>query len=375
MLKANSRIPSLQAQMQWISGKPQTSSTSLSRMLYDFNNMNNTLNLETGFLPGVIEVATAQQESTICDTQTGEWILFFNGNYIYDRFSNVVNTDNKLDTLQNSSLTSIIAPSYASTIPTYYVFYVDNSTKHLNYGIVNFPAGINNAANWVGIQSLESSNGKATPFGLACRNEEEYWLLTLANVNTLVAFKCDRTGVNSSTPVHIMLQPFAGLTGDVDCTKSSIVTFGDKIAITVNNNIMIGEFNFKSGFTIPAFSQAMVAQATVTLTPDFNASATHLYFLKAADGLKKNHVWVYELKSGASYSADSSYIYNYQYKSLKLSPGGDLYGNNVFSSSTHPILKIEEIPETGAVSVSEIILPAVNSSNTFGNIQYQINTF
>jgi len=376
MLNANAKIPSLQAQMQWIAGKPQTSATSTTRLLYDFNNFNNSLDRKTGILPGIVEYSTAQQESTICDPQTGKWALFFNGNNIYDGMNNLVNPDNKLDTLTNTYLTSIIAPGMAETAPTYYVFYVDRTTNHLNYGIVNFPTGLSGAANWVGIQWLNIDNGVATPFGLACRNEEEYWVLTLANVNTLVAYKCDTTGVNTTAPRHILLQPFSSLTGAVDCTRSSIVTFGNRIAITVNNNIMVGTFDFNTGFSIPISSQALVATATTTLAPDFNADQTRLYFLKNWDSARKNHVWVYELESGASYSADSSYAYNYQYKTLKLAPNGTVYGINYFTTAhVDPILNIVEVPETGDVSVSEILNQDSNSSTTFGNIQYQINNF
>lgn len=376
MLNANAKIPALQAQMQWIAGKPQTSATSTTRLLYDFNNFNNSLDRKTGILTGIVESSSAQQESTICDPQTGKWALFFNGNNIYDGMSNLVNPDKKLDTLTNTYLTSIIAPGLAETVPTYYVFHIDRTTKHLNYGIVNFPTGLSGAANWVGIQSLNIDNGVATPFGLACRNEEEYWVLTLANVNTLVAYKCDTTGVNTTAPRHILLQPFSSLTGAVDCTKSSIVTFGNHIAITVNNNIMVGTFNFNAGFSIPNFSQALVATATSTLAPDFNADQTRLYFLKNWDSARKNHLWVYELDSGASYSADSSYVYNYQYKTLKLAPNGTVYGINYFTTvNIDPILNIVEVPETGDVSVSEILNSDSNSSTTFGNIQYQINNF
>lgn len=377
MVNANAKIPALQAQMQWVAGSPQTSTTSTTRMMYNFNNANNTLDLNTGFLPGIIELSTAQQESTICDPQTGEWVLFFDGNNIYDGLGNLVNPDNKLDTITSTSMTSIIAPSLSSSIPTYNVFYVDKTTKHLNYGIVNFPAGLSNDANWVGIQSLNIDNGVATPFGLACRNQTEYWVLTLANVNTLVAYKCDETGVNTTAPLHIMLQPFASLTGTVDCTKSSIVTFGDNIAITVNNNIMVGKFNFNTGFSIPQISQSLVAMSTITLAPDFNASGTHLYYLKTRDSARKNHVWVYEIGGGASYSADSTYAYTNQYKTLKLAPNGTIYGINLFATTPHsdPILNITEIPETGTISVTETIIQNLNSSNTFGNIQYQINNF
>lgn len=378
MLNANAKIASLQAQMQWVAGSPQTSTTSLSRMLYDFNNFNNTLNCESGFLPGITEASTAVQDSTICDPQTGKWVLFFDGNNIYDGLHNLVNPSNKLDTIPNTYMTSVIAPDLSRSIPTYNVFYVDNTTKHLNYGIVNFPMGLKNAANWVGTQSLDINNGAATPLGLACRNETEYWVLALANVNTLVAYKCDQTGVNTSAPVHIMLQPFASLTGTVDCTKSSIVTFGENIAITVNNNIMVGKFNFRSGFAVPGISQSLVAMTTSTLVPDFNASGTKLYFLKTWDSAHKNHVWVYELQSGSSYSADASYVYNYQYKTLKLAPNGIIYGINLFSVQSapkDPVLTITEIPDTGSVEVTEVLNQTINSSNTFGNIQYQINTF
>lgn len=374
MLNANAKIPALQAQMQWMAGNPQTSSTASGRMLYDFNNANNTMNRVLGDLPGVIEPSTAQQEATICDPETGKWVLFFDGNYIYDGLRNLVNPNNKLDTLDHTSLTSIITPSLSSTIPTYNIFYLDRTTKHLNYGIVNFPAGLSNEANWVGMQTLSSSNGVATPFGLACRNEKEYWVLTLANANTLVAYKCDQTGVNVTAPVHIALQPFSALTAAVDCTKSSIVTFADKIAITVNGSLMVGTFNFTSGFSIPAASQAMVTSNAASLAPDFNASASRLYFLKTLDSAKKNQVWVYEMASNSSYSADSSYVYNYQYRTLKLAPNGTLYGVDLFDK-IDPILTIVEIPETGDVSVSEVLNQDVNSSKTFGNIQYQINNF
>ncbi|MCK7229172.1 hypothetical protein L8P27_15235 [Enterobacter asburiae] len=377
MVNANAKIPALQAQMQWVAGLPQTSTTSATRMMYDFNNANNTLDLNTGFLPGIIESSTAQQESTICDPQTGELILFFDGNYIYDGLGNLVNPIFKLDTITNTSMTSIIAPSLSSSIPTYNVFYVDETTKHLNYGIVNFPAGLSNKANWVGIQSLSIDNGVATPFGLACRNQKEYWVLTLANAHTLVAYKCDETGVNTTAPIHIMLQPFVFLTDAVDCTNSSIVTFGDNIAITVNNNIMVGKFNFDTGFSIPQISQSLVATSTITLAPDFNASGTHLYYLKTRDSSNQNHVWVYEIGGGASYSADSSYAYTNEYKTLKLAPNGTIYGINLFTTTTQsdPILNITEIPETGTISVTETIIQNLNSSNTFGNIQYQINNF
>ena len=110
-LNASAKIPSLQAQMQWMAGTPQTSSTSTARMLYNFNNANNTLNREPGSLPGVIEANTAQQESTICNPQTGKWVLFFDGNNIYDGYHNLVNEDYKLDTLDHTYMTSIIAPS------------------------------------------------------------------------------------------------------------------------------------------------------------------------------------------------------------------------------------------------------------------------
>lgn len=369
-LNASAKIPSLQAQMQWIAGTPQTSASSTTRLLYNFNNTNNTLNRETGFLPGVIEANTAQQESTICDPQTGKWVLFFDGNYIYDGLHNLVNPDNKLSTIDHTYLTSIIAPSYSETIPTYYIFYVDSVTKHLNYAIVNFPFGLSGAANWVGTQSLNGDNGIATPFGLACVNQSEYWVLTLANASTLVAYKCDSTGVNTVAPVHIALQPFSGSSDSINCTTSSIVTFGDKIAVTINNKIMVGVMKFTSGFSIA--NQAMVSDKTMTIAPDFNAAGTKLYFLKAWDNYKKNHVYVYEMEGQASYSADSSYVYNNEYKSLKLAPNGTIYGTNLFTN-VDPILSIVELPETGSVEVSELLSATSNSSATFGNIQYQIN--
>ncbi|MDK9359054.1 hypothetical protein QQF54_08370 [Lelliottia sp. V106_10] len=369
-LKASAKIPSLQAQMQWMAGTPQTSSTSTSRMLYNFNNANNTLNREPGAMPGVVEANTAQQESTICDPQTGKWVLFFDGNNIYDGYHNLVNPDYKLDTLDHTYLTSIIAPSCSESIPTYYVFYVDRSTKHLNYAIVNFPFGLGGKANWVGTQSLNNDNGVATPFGLACVNENEFWVLTLANANTMVAYKCDTNGVSTTAPVHIMLSPFSSITAAVDCKTSSIVTFGNKIAVTVNNQIMVGELKVSTGFSV--INQALVSNSTATLTPDFNASATKLYFLKKLDSAKKNQVWVYEIDSQASYSADSSYVYGYQYLSLKLAPNGTVYGTNLFTS-IDPVLTITEIPETGAIEVTEMLNQDINSSATFGNIQYQIN--
>jgi hypothetical protein len=369
-LNASAKIPSLQAQMQWIAGTPQTSSTSTSRLMYDFNNTNNTLARETGFLPGVIEANTAQQESTICDPQTGKWVLFFDGNYIYDGLHNQVNPVNKLDTLDHTYLTSVIAPSCSEAIPTYYVFYVDRTTKHLDYGIVNFPLGLSGAANWVGTQALDINNGVATPLGLACVNENEYWVLTLANTNTLVAYKCDASGVNTVAPVHIMLQPFISYTDEINCQTSSIVTFGDNIAITINNRIMVGKMNFTTGFSITG--QLLVSATTLTLAPDFNAAGTKLYFLKTWDSSNKNQVWVYEINSGASYSADASYVYGYQYKTLKLAPNGTIYGVNLFVD-IDPILMIVEVPESGSVSVNEILNPDINSSASFGNIQYQIN--
>ncbi|AVF34160.1 hypothetical protein [Rahnella sikkimica] len=369
-LNASAKIPALQAQMQWIAGTPQVSAGSTSRMMYDFNNANNTLNRELGFFPGIIEANTAQQESTICDPQTGKWVLFFDGNDIYDGLHNLVNPDNKLDTLDHTYLTSIIAPSCSESIPTYYIFYLDRTTKHLNYAIVNFPLGLSSKANWVGTQSLNSDNGVATPFGLACVNEDEYWVLSLANATTLVAYKCDTTGVSTVAPVHIMLQPFSSITAAVDCKTSSIVTFSNKIAITVNGQIMVGELKVSSGFSI--INQALVSNATSTLAPDFNTSATKLYFLKTLDSAKKNQVWVYEIDGQASYSADSSYVYGYQYLSLKLAPNGIIYGTNMFTS-VDPILTITEIPETGAVEVTEMLNQDINSSATFGNIQYQIN--
>ncbi len=370
-VNASAKIPSLQAQMQWIAGSPQTSSTSTSRLLYDFNNSLNELDRSTGFLPGVIEASTAKQEATICDPQTGKWILFFDGNFIYDGLHNVVNPDNKISSATNTLLTSVIAPSYSENVPTYYIFYIDSTSKHLNYAIVDFPFGLSERARWVGTQSLNIDNGVATPYGLACVNDSEYWVLTLANANTLVAYKCDTTGVNTTPPVHIMLQPFASFTDTVDCLKSSIVTFGNHIAITVNNKIMVGTLQFTSGFSVS--DQQLVSTTTNTLAPDFNASGTKLYYLKKWDSSHKNHVWVYELNSGASYSADSSLIFNYEYKTLKLSPGGTIYGINLFSSYPDPLLSITEIQETGSVSISEIIGPNSNSSDTFGNIQYQIN--
>lgn len=377
MINANAKIPALQAQMQWIAGQPQLSKESTARMMYDFNNSNNTLVTETGFLPGVDEVNSAKQEATICDPETGNFVLFFDGNYIYDGLTNKVNPDNKLDTLFGSSLTSLIVPSSEYAVPTYYVFYVDDKTKHINYGIVNFPAGLQSAANWVGINSLDIENGKGTPLGLACRNEKECWVLALSNVDTLVAYKCDETGVNTTAPVHIMLQPFTSLIGQVDCSNSSIVTFGDNIAITVNNNIMVGKFDFTSGFAIPTSTQALVSKSTTTLAPDFNASGTRLYYLEKWDLKNRNQVWIYELSSGASYSADASYKYNNQYKTLKLAPNGIVYGIDEFTTVTRtdPILSIEEIPETGTVTVTEPVIQNLNSSHTFGNIQYQINTF
>lgn len=369
-LNASAKIPSLQAQMQWIAGTPQQSASSTSRMMYDFNNINNTLVRETGFLPGVTEPSTAQQESTICDPQTGKWVLFFDGNFIYDGLHNLVNPNNKLDTLDHTFLTSLIAPSYAEAIPTYYVFYLDRITKHLNYAIVNFPFGLHGAANWVGTQSLDINNGIATPLGLACVNDSEYWVLALANANTLVAYKCGVDGVNTTAPVHIALQPFSGYSDAISCTTSSIVTWGDKIAITVNNRIMVGEMKFTTGFTIT--NQAMVSTTTHTLQPAFNAAGSKLYFIKSRDSNKKNQVWVYEMAGQSSYSADSTYIYSYQYKTLKLAPNGTIYGIDLFTG-VDPILTIDEIPETGAVEITEVLNQDSNSSATFGNIQYQIN--
>ena len=369
--KSAALLPHLQAQMQWMAGSPQTTSSAINRLLYDFNNSGNVLHTVPGVLSGITEISTAQQESTICDPETGKWILFFNGNDIYDGLKNKVN-ENEIETVDHTALTSLIAPSLSRKNENgYNIFYIEKSTHALNYAIVTFPNGLKNEAHWVGIQSLSVST-IAAPISIACVNENEYWILTLANPATLVAYKCDTSGENIIAPVHIPLQPFSSMINDsIDLLKSSIVVNKDKIAITINGTIMYGNIDVSTKFTIT--SQKLLDHNTETLMPAFNATNDKLYYLKSLDSNSRNHVWVCDLDTTAFYSANTTTHYNNSYVTLKLAPSGTIYGTNLFIS-IDPILVIQEDLETGFVEISETLSENQYSSRTFGNIQYQINT-
>lgn len=371
--KSTALITSLQAQMQWVAGQPQVAANASSRLLYDFNNDENILERKIGEFPGVTSevLVSAQQESTICDPETGDLVLFFTGENIYDGFKNKVNAT-QIDTLTGTRLTSIIAPNLSRENISYNVFYVDKTTRHLSYAMVDFRDGLDNPATWIGTQTLDSTS-VASPFGLACVNESLYWVLALANAHTLIAYRFDVTGEDYPV-LRVALEPFSFLGSvEVNCTLSSIVSFGEKIAITVNGNLMMGEMIFSgAGFSI--INQVMVDTTTSSLMPAFNKTKTKLFYLKTASPATKNHVYAYEIEPGASYSVDASYIYNNVYKTLKLAPNGKVYGTNTFAPvHVDPVLVLEDISASNTTVVSELISENKYSSDTFGNIQYEIN--
>lgn len=361
-IKSSSKIPELQMQMQWICGMPQIKSD--SRIMYDFNNDDNVERKRMNPLSGIRESAEAQQEATICNPETGEFVLFYNGENVFDGFYNQINPES-FYAQDHTYLTSVIAPSPDNN-RRFNIFYSEKDTYSLNYSIVEYTNGFDLKAEWVGHTQLDSLSA-TTPLGLACQNEDRYWLLAYDNAHTLRAYLFSKDGVGDNPVHHIPLQPFIAINDDVDCIKSSIVTQGNKIALTVNNQIMIGTLDFSNGLTI--VNQELVDTKTVTLMPAFNHDGSRLYFLKAANSAKRNHVFVYE--NGASFSP-SSYTFTEQYITLKLAPNGNIYGTNTFVQ-VDPLLQITEVGDS--VEIEEIVNDPTNSSATFGNNQYQINQF
>ena len=359
---SSAMIKELQMQMQWVCGMPQTSGED-SRIMYDFNNDTNSIVKRTSLLHGVKESSTAQQESTICNPETGEFILFYNGEDIIDGYLNKVNPTPIL-AQDHTFLTSLIAPDPTSKT-RFNIFYSEQNSYSLNYAIVDFNDGFSMPATWIGHKQLQTLSS-TVPLGIACKNEQTYWLLALENSHTIRAYEFSPTS-KGTTIKHIALQPFAQLNKDVDCTTSSIVTFKNKIAITVNNQIMVGELDFSKGLAIT--NQYFVDKDTVTLMPAFNKDATKLFYLKPHNNQNQDHVFVYE--DGASYSP-SSYKFQEKYVCLKLGPNGRIYGTNAFVT-IDPLLVIEEIADE--VEINEIVKDPINSSTTFGNCQYQINNF
>lgn len=356
---SSAKLPSLQMQMQWICGMPQLNTN--SRIMYDFNNDNNVIRKKTDPLSGIQESSTAQQESTICNPETGNFALFYNGENVFDGFFNKIN-ETPFYTQDHTYLTSVIAPSPTNN-QRYHIYYSERGTHSLNYSIVEYTDGFDLPAQWVGHVQLASLSS-TTPLGLACQREGRYWLLAYDNAHTMSAYLFSDEDDNGAVR-HIALQPFSAIADDVNCMQSSIVTHGNKIALTVNNQIMVGTLDFTTGLTIK--DQMMVDTETVTLMPAFNRDGSKLYYLKAYDSNNQDHVFVYE--NGASYSP-SSYQFTEEYVTLKLGPDGNIYGTNAFVT-VDPLLQIIEVGDN--VEIKEIISDPTNSSATFGNNQYQIN--
>lgn len=370
MTNAMAFIPGLQAQMQWFSGKPQTNSNPSSRVLYDFNNQQNMLKVEQGLFSAVTgEAADNHQESSICFTDTGKLALFFTGRDIYDAHQNKVNT-HSLNTMKASYLTSVIAPAYSVSGLAYNVYYVNDDTGHIEYASVAYHNGPDFPATFLGINTLESTSMRS-PLGLACVHDNEYWVLALENANTLIVYPTNKT----KRKLHIQLKPFLALKESVNCEQSSVIAFGNKLAITVNGNLMYGEIDFSrpSGFGLVTQKAVSVNNKDiVSLTAAFNKNGTKLFYLKAAVNAR-NHVFIYDVEQESSYSADTSYSYANQYRSLKLAPNGIVYGINDFAKKD-PLLILAE-DDSGGTNVTEQIFSEAYSSVTFGNMQYEINHF
>lgn len=356
---SSAKVPSLQMQMQWLCGMPQV--TTNSRIMYDFNNDDNVIQKKMNTLSGIKESSSAQQEATICNPETGKFALFYNGENVFDGFFNKIN-ESPFYTQDRTFLTSIIAPSPTNN-RRFHIFYSEKNTHSLNYSEVEFTNGFDMPAKWIGHVNLDSLSN-TTPLGLACQHEGRYWLLAYDNAHSLRAYLFSDKNDNGDVR-HIALQPFTAISEDVDCTRSSIVTHGDKIALTVNNQIMFGTLDFSKGLAIR--DQVMVDTKTASLMPAFNRDGSKLYYLKDRDSHNQDHVFVYE--NGASYSP-SSYKFTQKYLTLKLGPDGNIYGTNTFVQ-VDPLLQIIEVGDS--VEIKEIINDPTNSSATFGNIQYQIN--
>ncbi|CAH8242045.1 hypothetical protein [Vibrio aestuarianus] len=381
--KASAKIPYLQAQMQWFSGNPQISATQLTRVLYNFNNSDNILDAQIGRFPNLIENEKDNLNCSICNPETGDLALLFNGTDIYDGLRNKVNPA-PLNCVRSTNFTSIIAPNLQrSSDPNfaYNVFYIDDSTKYINTAIVTYPHGTNNPAQWIG-QSIIATNTIAAPLSLMCVNESEYWLVTLSNPSTLVAYRFGKTSDESvGAPIYLNLEPFSFITEPLNSATSSIVINQNHIAITVNGYIMCAQLRVKnnrysnSSRILSLYNQKLVSStATTTLMPAFDARNEQLYFLKAEDSQHKNHLWVCDIASGAIYSAHTTYVFQDDYVTLKLAPNGIIYGTNIIPPAHQdPLLVIQEIEETGEVAVSELLNEQKYSSISFGNIQYQIN--
>lgn len=365
-------IPSLQAQMQWFSGKPQTGTTPSSRVLYDFNNQQNMLEVEQGRFSSVTgEDSRDHQESSICFSDTGNLALFFTGRDIYDAHQNKVNP-HPLNAMKASYLTSVIAPT--SDIPglAYNVYYVNNDSGHIEYATVVYKEGPDAPATFTGLGTLEGTYMRS-PLGLACVHDNEYWILALENANTMVAYPTNKT----KTKRHISLTPFLALKEKVDCSQSSIVAFGDQLAVTVNGNLMYGEIDFlrPSGFQLEKQKAVSVNNKDiVSLTAAFSKNGAKLFYLKAATN-SHNHVFIYDIEEESSYSADTSYSYVSQYRSLKLAPNGIVYGINDFKKHPQDPLLILTENDKGDTNVTEQVFSDAYSSVTFGNVQYELNQF
>ncbi|MEV4978504.1 hypothetical protein MRBLME3_001639 [Enterobacter ludwigii] len=372
ILKSSSLIPALQAQMQWFSGQPQLAGGNLSRVLYDFNNPENILERKVDEFSELVEIDDNHQECAICDPETGRMALYYNGENVYDGFHNKLN-EIPVNAMKSSYLTSIIAPNLSRDRTSYNLFYIDDLSHHIEYVIVDFPDGQDSPGKYIGKKTIESK-AMPSPLGLACINESEYWLLALHNAHTLIAYRFDNTGTVYPA-INVSLAPLLYMDNiSIDCESSSIISFGEKIAITVNGALMVGEMIFSglSGFSITR--QELVDGSVSSLAPAFNKDKRKLYFLKNTSN-NLDHVYVYEIDPGASYSIDSSYEYINEYRTLKLAPNGNIYGTDIFpSTQVDPLLMIEEISSTGTAVISEILTDAMYSSVTFGNVQYEINS-
>jgi hypothetical protein len=375
MNDAEVKLTTLKTQMQWFSGKPQNAASEKSRMLYDFNH--NILSMEPGYFSQVSgEKPEDRQESSICFEDTGEIALFFDGKFIYDGAQNKVNKDNPLATVSNSLLTSVIAPSMVDFNGhlAYNIYYINDVNHALDYATAVYANGRNMPATYAGYKSLDA-NASPSPLGLACVNQNEYWVLSLENVNTLAAYLMSKQ--SPLRKMHIHLNPFSSLnasTTPVNCSASSIVTYGDLIAITVNGNLMYAKMNFTpvSGFSLEGQKAISVNDPFITsLSMAFNYKKTKLFYLKTPRN-GKGHVFAYDIAGDASYDVNPNHLYSATYKTLKLAPDGVVYGINDFTK-VDPLLTLTEKDEDTVVG--EVIIETANSSLSFGNSLYELNEF
>lgn len=358
----------LKYQGQWVTGKPQISNA--SRVCYDFSDSDKISPiLKIGVMPYLRESDGDAQDASICEPEESQWVLFFSGDDIVDRFQNKLNPF-PLNAARDFPFSSIITPNNSGLYGphAYNIFYIEAETLSLCYAVVNYEFGYKHAAKWVGIVRL-GTVPSVSPLSVATISADEYWLLLLDNTNTLAALQFKGEIQGKSFEYYPLIsdgEPSA------DLSESSILVHGTHIAVTIQQRILVGKITLSPGFDVPVLDQAIVTETFSGLMPAFNASGNALYYLEPGDADStdttkvKNHVWVFQ--NGANYSANTNHVYSHGYKTLKLGPDNIIYGTtNEFDS----LLVVSELDDSAHTTL--IFEVSGGGALTFGNNQIEFS--